>query len=147
MYAFILCTDIVGFFVWTLSDRPGKAVRRLCGERTEIVRCRCSCPAVSTDSARNSYSSRPGSVQRPRGAGAVTVRSPYDFFWPIRPSKSWQFPQDHRAASARCPNIAPVPSDFFLNLSSLNKIVETTVPLNPYGNHTVAVCLRMEASR
>ena len=34
------------------SDRLGKAIRRLCGDRTEIERCQDSCRAVSTDSVR-----------------------------------------------------------------------------------------------
>ena len=58
----------------TLGDRPGKAVRRLCGDRTEIVQCLYSCRGVSAKSARKSCGARAGSVQRPRGDGAVTVR-------------------------------------------------------------------------
>ena len=61
-----------------ITDRPGKAVQWLCGDRTEIVRC--SCRAVSADYARKSYDARAGSAQRSRGDGAETVLGCTIFF-------------------------------------------------------------------
>ena len=48
--------------------------QRLYWDLTKIVWCRCSCHAVSTDSAWKSYNVCVGSVQRPSGVGAVSVR-------------------------------------------------------------------------
>ena len=72
------CVRASRFLVWALGDRPGNDVRRLRGDRTEIMLCWCSCRAVSADSARKSYGARASLVQRPRGDGAVTVGGPYD---------------------------------------------------------------------
>ena len=59
VYVFTLCMEIVQVLLWAL----GKAIWRLCGDRTEIVQCKCSCSAVSTDSAQKSYSACVGSAQ------------------------------------------------------------------------------------
>ena len=43
-----------------LRATRGKSVQRLCGDCTEIVQCQCSCPTVSTASARKLYGARAG---------------------------------------------------------------------------------------
>ena len=162
-YAFALCTGIMRFLACALGARPGKAVQRLCGDRTEIVRCRWSLRAVSADSARKSCGARARSVQRPRGDGALTVQWSHDY------PKSLQSPDhrtifcpiDHLKACVFRKTSALPPHDshtIFLRdtlrfcfqmcqKSSLNKIVEATAPVNPYENRTAATCLRTEAAR
>ena len=56
------------------STGRGKAVRRLRGDCTEIVLCRCNCRAISAASAQESHGASAGSVQRQCGDGAVTPR-------------------------------------------------------------------------
>ena len=75
VYVFTIGTGIVRFLVWELGDRLGKAVHRLCGDRMEIVRCWCSCHAVSADSTQKLYNAHAGSVQRPFGDGVVIVEA------------------------------------------------------------------------
>ena len=83
-YAFTLCTGIMRFLVWIPGDRPGKAVSRLCGDPTKIMKCRCSCRAVSADSARKSYGASAASVQNLRGDDAVTMRALYYYLKSLR---------------------------------------------------------------
>ena len=70
---------ILQFLVWALGDRPGKAIYRLCGDRTEIMLCQSSCRAVSVVSAWEIVWPCASSIQRLHGDGAVTVRGPYNY--------------------------------------------------------------------
>lgn len=65
-YAFLLCTGIMQFLVWALDDRPGKAIRRLCRDCTEIVQCLCICCAVTAIPYGNCTALTWVSVHRPR---------------------------------------------------------------------------------
>ena len=152
----MFCSGIVRFLVWALGDRPGKAVWKLCGGRTKIVRCRLQLPCSLRRSALKLYGTRVGSIQRPRGDSAMTVRGPYDhrafffFFCSNDHLKSCDF----RKISARPPHDIPTTclraaglrSFQICRKSSLNKIVEATAPMNPYENGTAAACLRAETA-
>ena len=126
---------------------------RGCGDRTGIVRCRCSYCALTADSARKSLGASAGSVQRSCGDGGVTLRGLQDhrtIFCPNDNLKSFDF----RKISERPPHDAPTTClrayDFFFQIchkSSLNKTVEARAPMNPYGNCTADACLRTEAAR
>ena len=123
---FTLYTGIVGFRVWELGERPDKAVRRLCGGRTEIMRCRCGYHATSADSVRISYGARAGSVQIPHEmvrclyqGHTITVRFPPPA--PPPPPYDHRKFYDFRKINARPPHDAPMiclrAYDFFSNLT------------------------------
>ena len=116
-YVFTLATGIVQFLL------RGKSVQRLCGDCTEIVQCQCSCRPVSAASARKSYEARAGI-----GLRAVSVRGLCNATYDMSTGYGL--------------TIFPNLSNF-----SLNQIVETAEPVNPYKNLTAASCLRREASQ
>ena len=62
---YVICVHIVYGRRAISSTGPrgatrGKSVQRLCGDYKEIVQCQCSCRAVSSASAWESYGARAG---------------------------------------------------------------------------------------
>ena len=56
--AYVFTLSRCDFFYTGPRGQPGVIRKRLCGDCTEIVQCRCSCRVVSAASARKSYGAR-----------------------------------------------------------------------------------------
>ena len=119
----------------------------------EIVRESCDAVAVGVHS-RKSLGARAGSVQRSCEDGGVTLRGSQDHRTIFCPNDSLENSISARSASGLCTMLLRHvyglrAYDFFFQIchkSSLNKIVEATAPVNPYGNCTADACLCTEAA-